>query len=158
MEVLQKHARSLYTSTRYSQFWCNCTIRRLSYSNKDKDWAHFKSLQKTNRKECKKAHDNYLNYVNTMVNDGGNKKKLYPFVKSKKCNSFGVASLKKDGHTVGNARGKTEALESQFSSVFTKEGDSPLPDLAASSTPDAPNIQVGRNGVMKLLQGLKNSK
>ena len=41
-----------------------------------------KPHRKTNRKECKKAHDNY---VNTMVNDVGNKMKLYSFVKSKKC-------------------------------------------------------------------------
>ena len=93
-----------------------------------------------------------------MVNDRGNKKKLYSFVKSKKCDSSGVALLKKDGHTVENARGKAEALNSQFSSVYTKEDYSTLPDLAASSTPDAPNTQVGRNGVMKLLQCLKNSK
>ena len=54
--------------------------------------------------------------------------------------------------------GKTEVLNSQFSSVFTKEDDAPLPDLGISSTPDAPNIQVGGNGVMKLLQGLKPHK
>ena len=166
MEVLQKHVPSKYTSTRYSQSWCNRTIRRLSRrkrrayrkgkrTNKDKDWARFKSLQQTNRKECKRAHDDY---VNTMVSDGGNRKKLYSFVKNKKCDSSGVASLKKDGLTVGDARGKAEVLNSQFSSVFTKEDDAPLPDLGISSTPDAPNIQVGRNGVMKLLQGLKPHK
>ena len=161
MEVLQKHVPSKNTSTRYSQSWCNRTIRRLSRrkrrayrkakrTNKYKDWARFKSLQKTNRKECKRAHDDY---VNSMVTDGGNKKKLYSFVKNKKCDSSGVASLKKDRLTVGDARGKTEVLNSQFSSVFTNEDDAPLPDLGTSSTPDAPNIQVGRNGVMKLLQG-----
>ena len=71
--------------------------------------------------------------------------------------SSGVASLKKDGNTVGDARGKAEVLNSQFSSVFT-EDDSPIPNLGTSSTPDAPNIQVGRNGVMKLLRGLKPHK
>ena len=93
-----------------------------------------------------------------MVSDGSNKKKLYSFVKNKKCDSSGVASLKKDGNTVGDAKGKAEVLNSQFSSVFTEEGDSPFPNLGTSSTPDAPNIQVGRNGVMKLLRGLKPHK
>ena len=41
-----------------------------------------------------------------MVNDGGNKKKLYSFVKNSKYDSSGVASLKKDGHTVEDARKK----------------------------------------------------
>ena len=85
-------------------------------------------------------------------------KKLYSFIMTKKCDSSGVASLKKDGNTVGDARGKAEGINSQFSSVFTEEGDSPIPNLGTSSTLDAPNIQVGRNGVMKLLQGLKPHK
>ena len=162
MEVLQRLVQYKYDSTRYSQSWCNRTIRRLSRrkrrayrkakrSDKDKDWTHFKSLQKTNRKECKKEHNNY---VSTMVTDGGNKK-LYFFVKSKKCDRLGVASPK-DGHTVRDARGRQRI--SKFSSVFTKEDDSTLPDLGASSNPDAPNIQVGRNGVKKLLHSLKPHK
>ena len=104
MEVLQKYVPSKYTSTRYSQSWCNRTIRRLSRrkrrayrkarrTNNDKDWAHFKSLQKTNKKGCKKAHDNY---VNTMVSEGGNKEKLYSFVKNKKMWQF-WCSVAKEG-------------------------------------------------------------
>ena len=79
-------------------------------------------------------------------------------LRTKKCVCPGVASLKKDGDTVRDARGKAEVLNSQFLSVFTEEGDSPIPNLGTSSTPDAPNIQVGRNGVMKLLRGLKPHK
>ena len=86
------------------------------------------------------------------------------WLQEQKCDSFGVASPKKHGNTVGSstrdARGKAEVLNSQFSSVFTEEGDSPIiiPNLGTSSTPDAPNIQVGRNGVMQLLRGLKPHK
>ena len=69
-----------------------------------------------------------------------------------------MTSLKKDGLIVGDARGKAEALYSQFSPMFTKEDDSPLLDPGTSSTTDASNIQVGRNGVIKLLQGLKPHK
>ena len=77
---------------------------------------------------------------------------------SQKCDSSGVASLKKDNNTVVDARGKAEVLNSQFSSVFTEGGDSPLPDLGTSSTPDVPKIHAGRNGVMKLFRGLKPHK
>ena len=42
--------------------------------------------------------------------------------------------------------------------MFRKEDDSPLADRGISSTPDASNIQIGKNGVMKLLQGLKPHK
>ena len=77
---------------------------------------------------------------------------------NKKWESSVVASLKKDGHTVGHARGEAEVLNSQYQSVFTKEDDSPLPDLGASSTQNAPNTHVGMNSVMKRLQGLKPHK
>ena len=75
---------------------------------------------------------------------------------AQKCDSSGVASLKKDNNTVVDARGKAEVLNSQFSSVFTEGGDSPLPDLGTSSTPDVPKING--NGVMKLFRGLKPHK
>ena len=42
--------------------------------------------------------------------------------------------------------------------MFTKEDDAPLPDVGISSTSEAPNIQVGRHGVMKHLQGLNPHK
>ena len=54
------------------------------------------------------------------------------------------------------ARGKAEIRNSQFSSVFTKEDESPLSDLGTTITPFAPNIHVDR--MMKLLQGLKRHK
>ena len=41
--------------------------------------------------------------------------------------------------------------------MYTKD-DSPLSDLGITITPDAPNIQVDRDGVINLLQGLKPHK
>jgi len=53
---------------------------------------------------------------------------------------------------------KAEILNDQFSSVFTKEDYSPLPDLGKSPFQDAPQIQVTSNGVLKLMQGLNPHK
>ena len=53
---------------------------------------------------------------------------------------------------------KAELLNDQFSSVFTIEDSSPLPDLGKSPFPDAPEIQVTPNGVLMLMQGLNRHK
>jgi hypothetical protein len=49
-------------------------------------------------------------------------------------------------------------LNEQFSSVFTKENTSTIPNLGTSKTPDAPNIIVGKEGVLKLLLNLNPHK
>jgi len=49
-------------------------------------------------------------------------------------------------------------LNEQFSSVFTKENTSTIPNLGTSKTPDAPNIIVDKEGVLKLLLNLNPHK
>ena len=93
-----------------------------------------------------------------MVSDESNSKKLYSFVKDKKCDSFGVAPLKKDSIPHSDASTKSEILNGQFSSAFTIEDTSSFPDLGTSDYPDAPEIRVHPNGVRKLLKNLKPQK
>ena len=54
-----------------------------------------------------------------MVRDESSCKKLYSFVKDKKCDSSGLAPLKKDVTTHNDATTKSEILNSQFLSAFT---------------------------------------
>jgi hypothetical protein len=51
-----------------------------------------------------------------------------------------------------------ELLNEQFSSVFSKENTSTIPNLGTSKTPDAPNIIVGKEGILKLLLNLNPHK
>ena len=80
-----------------------------------------------------------------MVSDESNSKKLYSFVKDKKCDSSGMALLKKDGIPHSDASTKSEILNGQFSSAFTIEDTSSFPDLGTSDYPDAPDIRVHPN-------------
>ena len=154
------------SSSRYSQSWCNRTVCRLSrqkhqsfrkarQNSSRKNWTRYKNIQKACKDECKKV---YNNYVCDMVSDPSNCKKLYSFVKDKKCDSSGVAPLKKDGTTHNDATTKLEILNGQFSSVFTTEDTRSFPDLGASHYPDAPEITVHPNGVRKLPRNLKPHK
>ena len=154
------------TSSRHSQSWFNRSVRRPSRRKHraypkpmqrscKKDWTRYKNIQKSCKEACKKAINDY---VCDMVSDESSCKKLYSFVKDKKCDNSGIAPLKKDGITHNDASTKSEILNGQFLSAFTTEDTSCFPDLGTSNYPDAPEIHVNPNGVRKLLRNLKPHK
>ena len=163
---IQKHVPSKLSSSRYSQPWCNRSIRRLSRRKKrafnrarrtgrQKDWDTYRHKQKETQKACKSACNTY---INDMVNNDTGNKKLYSYIKSRRCESNGVSPLMKDGTLHGDSKTKAELLNSQFSSVFTTEDTTNFPDLGDSPYPTAPPIRVSEKGVVKLLHGLNPHK
>jgi hypothetical protein len=135
IETLTKHVPSKMTTTRFNQPWIDRNTRRLSRrkkmayrkarnTNNKKDWDRYKNIQKQNKQGCRKA---YNDYVRNMVSEdkGTSSKKLYSFIKSKKCDGSGEASLTKDRKTYADA---SELLNEKFSSVFTKENTSTIPN------------------------------
>jgi hypothetical protein len=76
---------------------------------------------------------------------------LFCYIKNKKDDKCGVAPLKRNGLTFSDSTTKANILNSQFSSVFTSEDLSNMPDMGVSSTPEIPPIIIHHNGVMKLL-------
>ena len=89
-------------------------------SKKTKDWDHYKSIKKKCQIECRKA---YNNYVSTMLNNDikSSPKCLWSFIKSKRCDSTGVAPLSKGGNSHSGSLEKANILNNQFTSVFTEE-------------------------------------
>ena len=137
---------SKITTTRFNQPWIDRNTCRLSRrkkgaftkarnTNNKKDWDRYKNIHKQNKQGGRKA---YNDYVRNMVSEdkGTCSKKLYSFIKSKKCDGSGVAPLKKDGKTYADASEKAELLNEQLSSVFTKENTSTIPNLGTSNTPN----------------------
>ena len=155
-----------FKSGRFSQPWCNRKIRRLARQKQrafrkarrtgsNKVWLRTKELERCTQSECKSA---YNNYVSDMITGDSTCKKLYSFIKGKKCDSSGIVPLKEDGVLHFDPKRKAELLNKQFSSVFTTEGDSDIPDMGQSNTPDAPDITVKEKGIHKLLKGLNPHK
>ena len=167
-EVIKTHVPSKYTSTRFSQPWCNRDIRRRSRRKKGahmrakrtqctSDWDRFRKLQVENQKACKNAYNTYVN--NMIDEDSGNCKRLYSFIKSKKCDGSGVSPLRSEGVLHSSPKDKAEILNSQFSSVFTSDNQAAmLPNLGESHCEPAPDIVVTENGVLKLLKNLNPNK
>ncbi len=96
---------------------------------------------------------------NECANRNSNLKKFWGYVKSLRRDACGVSPLKKEGITHSSSEAKSEILNQQFASVFTKEDTSEVPEIPGPSPyPDLPPIQVNVQGVSKLLSGLNPHK
>ena len=141
IESVNKYVPSKYTSTRFNQPWCNREVRGLTRrkgrayrkartSKNPSDWMRYKQVQKDAQNTCRSAHNNY---IRNMVSEPGSKnKKLYSYVKGMKCDSSGVATLKRDGTNYSETSDKAEILNNQSASAFTREDCSTMPSMGKS--------------------------
>ena len=101
---------------------------RAKNSDNDKDWATFRTIRKKAQKDLDNAH---YNYVNDVISEDGNKG-LWRYLKGARKDTCGVATLDKDFKVATQPNEKAEMLNEQFSSVFTREESSSIPDLPES--------------------------
>lgn len=95
-----------------------------------------------------------------MLNDDINKnpKRFWSFIKSKRCDASGVAPLTKDGTTHSDSMKKANILNDQFTSVFTSEDTTCIPELDTTTYPKVPDFSINQKRVLKLLSGLNPHK
>ena len=121
-------------------------------TNSHEDKEKYKKLQKETQFHSRKA---YNNYVEDLVSgEDSNPKKLWSFVKAKKCDSSGFSPLRKDGVAHSDPQVKASILNDQFASAFTEEDTSTLPSLGPSPFSEVPAFEIGIEGV----KGLKPHK
>jgi hypothetical protein len=135
-------------------------------SKDSKTRSHYKAIKYQVQRELRKDHWNYVesivtsdstdtSYGNTHSSPGKN---FWTYIKSLKQDSNGVAPLKDRGQLISDAKGKAEILNKQYTSVFTHENTTNLPDLGPSPYPTMSPITVTAPGVHKLLCGLNPNK
>ena len=155
LSFLEDKVPSKMTSSRFSQPWINKKVKRISRRKKRaykrakhscsiSDLQRYKQLQKESQYECKKAYDSY---VSDIVTSDKNSKKLYTFIKGKKCDSSGISPLRKDGIAHSDPRTKATILNEQFSSVFTEETSVDMPAMSGSRFPDIHSFKVDQAGI-----------
>ena len=107
--------------------------------------------------DCRKTHQKYVDDMicGDMAN---NPNKFWSYIKSKRCDNTGVASLLSDGKLHSDNISKTRLLNEQFSSVFTRANTSSLPNLGPIPHPDIQRFDVTEEGVLKLLNNLNHHK
>ena len=96
------------------------SVHRARRTGRQKDWDIYRHKQNETQKACKSACNTYIN-----VNNNTGNKKLYSYIKSRRCESNGVSPLMKDETLHGDSKTKAELLNSQFSSGFTTEDKRP---------------------------------
>jgi hypothetical protein len=63
-----------------------------------------------------------------------------------------------NGETIENSKGKAEAVNEHFKSVFTTEDLDNFPQIDDSGTPDIPNLNISTEGLIKLLKAVNPNK
>jgi hypothetical protein len=83
---------------------------------------------------------------------------LWHLVRSKRCDTMGVAPLKRGGIAYSDGEVKAGILNDQFCDAFTREDLFDLPAPAISPHPNIPDISVSTIGVRTFLSGLNSRK
>jgi hypothetical protein len=126
-------------------------------SNKEKDWEKFRSIRKYIKKQLVKSYWDYINKILDPTTDR-NSKKLWSYLKSKKQDNFGIATLKEDGKTLITSKEKATGINNYFQSVFTKENLDNQPRLGPSPYPPMKPLKIDLARVEKLLTNINPSK
>ena len=82
------------------------------------------------------SYDNYMaNIIGSSLEPGGNQKRFWSFIRSQRKEMSGIPALEAEGEIYSTDRGKAQALNAQFVSVFTqtrlylptRQGSIPVP-------------------------------
>jgi len=167
LNILDTHVPSKMTSTRRNQSWFNTQTKRVTRrkarahkkarrTNKEHDWSRYRRLRSEAQRICRQAYNKHISDL--IGSDPSSNKRLGALVKSLKADQLGVSPLKEGGLLHSDPQAKANIMNKQFASVFTDEGDIPLPDLGEPKTPKMKPINVTCAGVAKLLRNLKPHK
>ena len=169
LELMNTHIPSALSRKHKELPWWNRFLQRLVRSkqrayNKAKrtkkptNWAKYRHIQKSIQREMRRARWTYINKILIQGLEEDNNKPFWKFVKSRKQDNIGVAPLKEEGKIFTESKAKAEILNRQFKSVFTQEGDGPLPDPLCQRFPEIGDITINSEGIQKLLQSIKPNK
>ena len=118
----------------------------------------YKDLQRRAQNTSRQTERTYLQKVVSEDIDK-NPRHFWSYIKSRKQENEGVSSLiDKDGFLQSDSQKKSDILNNQFQSVYTREDTSNLPDKGPSPHPTMKNITVNIPGVIKLLKNLNPYK
>jgi ribonuclease P/MRP protein subunit RPP40 len=127
------------------------------YDRDYRDFLAYKEVQKELRKEIKKAKRKLEK--NLAKKAKKNPKKFYAYLKSKTCNRVSVGPLIGEEGLVTDDKGMAGMLNAQYTSVFTSEDTTNMPDPEFLYTGDDPlsEVRFEREEVEKKLRNIKAS-
>ena len=122
----------------------------------NKHWEQFRELR---RQTTKALATSYKSYVNNQIGDSlkTNPKRFWSFIKANKRENIGIPTLRVNDKPITNDRDKANALNNQFTSVFTSERY-PIPVIDHPLYSSIPPLDIGTNGIIKQLKNLNKNK
>ena len=151
--------------------WINQTIKRemrkrdrlyrkyisASPAVKPKLWSVFK---KQRNRVVSLLRDSQNCHIKNVVGPSldSNPKRFWTYVKSLRRESLGIPPLVVNNKVHSTDKGIAEALNDQFTSVFTKENMDSVPTKGKSSYNSINDLNIDLNGVVKQLSSLKCHK
>ena len=122
----------------------------------NKHWEQFRELR---RQTTKALATSYKSYVNNQIGDSlkTNPKRFWSFIKANKRENIGIPTLRVNDRPITDDRDKANALNNQFTSVFTSERY-PIPVIDPSLYSSMPPLDNGTNGIIKQLKNLNQNK
>ena len=103
-----------------------CKVKRRRFKRakklkKSRDWERYVAHKNTTASALKAAWWDHLNGILQTSLEEKNTKPFYRYIKGKKSDNFGISSLKFNGLMYLDSSSKSEILNKQFQSVFTKK-------------------------------------
>ena len=134
----------------------NAKHKKAKQTGLNKHWEQFRELR---RQTTKALATSYKSYVNHQIGDSlkTNPKRFWSFIKANKRENIGIPTLRVNDKPITNDRDKANALNNQFSSVFTNERY-PIPVIDHSLYSSMPHLDIGINGIIKQLKNLNQNK
>ena len=134
----------------------NKSHKKAKQTGLNKHWEQFRELR---RQTTKALATSYKSYVNHQIGDSlkTNPKRFWSFIKANKRENIGIPTLRVNDKPITNDRDKANALNNQFSSVFTNERY-PIPVIDHSLYSSMPHLDIGINGIIKQLKNLNQNK
>ena len=168
LTILNENVPTKFTTRNPGKPWINTELKRTL--RKKKRWfkkykacpsesikEKYQDLKREAQKQCREA---YVNYVNSAImDDHSNCKKFWAYIKSKNKEVNGVVPLiNKNGTIAREAVEKANALNEQFSSVFSDADGTFSGKLPKKIEDKMDHIQITEEGISKLLSNLCETK
>ena len=102
----------------------------------------------------KAARWDHLNGILQTSLEEKNNKPFYRYIKAQKNDNFGISSLKFNELMYSDSSSKSEILNKQFQSVFTKKSTTATPRLFGNKYPSIGNLSITLKGVQKFWKKL----
>lgn len=141
----------------------NKLFKKQQETHRAKDISNYKRMrarvQKAERQAYWKHVENLIDYGDPESDQNpGKQKRFWSFIKSLRKDNCGVAPLKENGKMHADPKDKSNILNRQYESTFTREGTSSIPSPTGEPCQSMPEITVTREGVTKLLNKINPKK